>query len=358
MLRRLKTRIADALSIEVQGRIPWVDTARGLAIVLVVLFHSGLAARHLGSGQLAADYLRVSHIVDDMRMPLFFFCSGILAFWGLNKPWSVILKKRIAVLLWVIFVWTIIYFVYEKIVPALAWGSRRHPLAELFVVPLGTLWFMYAITGLSLLMRAIHSRSLPHQFAIVCFVNAGAIFALLMIDLGGYRLLMSNLARHAILCFAGGVWLAPVVTKLLATPRQVIFFASLATVGLAIDVTLSISVPLYESLPKIVQCAPKVLFGITFAALLALWTPVQNMCEWLGSRTLEIFLLHTILIGVLVNALHGQDLTENMALLIIFPTALVSSIICEQLAGRLGFGLLFRPPARLSWRAERAPQLT
>ncbi|MGX9348907.1 acyltransferase family protein, partial [Microbacterium sp. KNMS] len=57
------------------SRVKWVDTARGIAIIAVVVFHATLVLAPLGAGSAWARYI---NLLDTFRMPLFFFASGLV----------------------------------------------------------------------------------------------------------------------------------------------------------------------------------------------------------------------------------------------------------------------------------------
>ena len=74
-------------------RIEWIDALRGFAIVLVVFSH----VEHFGYGYLADESL-IRNIIITFYMPLFFFISGFMAYrpdvsWSKNRLWALSLEK-------------------------------------------------------------------------------------------------------------------------------------------------------------------------------------------------------------------------------------------------------------------------
>ena len=59
-----------------KSRETWIDVAKGMAIILVVLFHASTFMDEIG---LAGSWGRLAVSMDTFRMPLFFFTAGIFA---------------------------------------------------------------------------------------------------------------------------------------------------------------------------------------------------------------------------------------------------------------------------------------
>jgi uncharacterized membrane protein YcfT len=66
-------------------RIDWLDIAKGMSIILVVIYHTHL---YHDFHEIAPDlYARISGIMTPIRMPLFFTVSGFLAASAVQAPW-------------------------------------------------------------------------------------------------------------------------------------------------------------------------------------------------------------------------------------------------------------------------------
>ncbi|WP_410603664.1 acyltransferase family protein, partial [Bacillus sp. SIMBA_008] len=65
------------------NRVTWIDSARGLAIVAVVLFHSAL---HLRDTNVAGPWPSLVLMLETFRMPTFFFISGLVSANVLTRP--------------------------------------------------------------------------------------------------------------------------------------------------------------------------------------------------------------------------------------------------------------------------------
>lgn len=83
-------------------QILWVDTLKGACILLVVLYHTVLPGfegtiKYLSAGWVPAEiWIQFNTVLSPLRMPAFFFVSGLLAANGiLNRPWKQVFTSRI-----------------------------------------------------------------------------------------------------------------------------------------------------------------------------------------------------------------------------------------------------------------------
>ncbi|AFR47707.1 acyltransferase family protein [Gordonia sp. KTR9] len=88
-------------------RFEWMDALRGIAMLLVVVLHSGLALNYY-----ADSYPRVIEIfnlaLQPFRMPMLMFLSGMLLNFSLSKPAGVYFDGKARKILWPYAVWTLI----------------------------------------------------------------------------------------------------------------------------------------------------------------------------------------------------------------------------------------------------------
>ena len=82
--------------------ISWVNTLKGACILLVVLYHTVLPGfegtlKYLSAGWIPAEmWVQFNTVLSPLRMPAFFFVSGLLATNGiLNRPWKQVFTSRI-----------------------------------------------------------------------------------------------------------------------------------------------------------------------------------------------------------------------------------------------------------------------
>ena len=86
---------------EMSRAVSWVDTGRGLAIMLVVLYHSA-------NWFAVPAWQSANSTVSTFRMPLFFAISGMFAGKWLAASWSDLWRAKISLFTWVVLVWSAI----------------------------------------------------------------------------------------------------------------------------------------------------------------------------------------------------------------------------------------------------------
>lgn len=126
-------------------RIDWVDVAKGVCIVLVVMMHSTLGVEK------AADQVGWMHHVvafaRPFRMPDFFLISGLFLALVIDRDWRTYLDRKVVHFAYFYVLWLLIQGAVKW--PGLAlsdgFGAVAHQFALSLVDPFGTLWFIYLL---------------------------------------------------------------------------------------------------------------------------------------------------------------------------------------------------------------------
>ncbi len=184
-------------------RIDWVDYAKGICIVLVVMMHSTL-----GVEKAAGAVSGLHGFIDwarPFRMPDFFLISGLFLASRIDKPWRTYLDSKVLHFAYFYFLWMSVQFllkgrdIYHD-------GGAAELLTEYlkgFIEPYGTLWFIYMLAFFFVVTKAM--RNVPPMliFAVAALLEAltktGTIAS-------GYTLLDEFAARYVY--FFAGFWLA------------------------------------------------------------------------------------------------------------------------------------------------------
>ncbi len=144
--RRMTTTSASAgASAGNASRIAWVDTAKGICIIMVVMVHAALgveeAAGETGWLGLAVTFAR------PFRMPDFFLISGLFLAAVIDRPWRRYLDTKVVHFAYFYVLWLAIQFAFKA--PGMAMEEGVLAPAEnfllAFVQPFGTLWFVYLL---------------------------------------------------------------------------------------------------------------------------------------------------------------------------------------------------------------------
>jgi uncharacterized membrane protein YcfT len=143
----------------VTGRIDWVDYAKGICIIMVVMMHSVLGVE-LAAGQTGFMHPLVA-FAKPFRMPDFFLISGLFMPLVINRDWRTFLDRKVVHFAYFYMLWVTIQFGFKA--PAFAaesgWAHAGFLYLESFVEPFGTLWFIYLLPIFFVVTKA--TRQLP-----------------------------------------------------------------------------------------------------------------------------------------------------------------------------------------------------
>jgi uncharacterized membrane protein YcfT len=140
-------------------RVDWVDYAKGICIVMVVMMHSVLgveaAAGHTGFMHLVVMFAK------PFRMPDFFLISGLFISVVIDRDWRVYLDRKVVHFAYFYVLWVTIQFGFKA--PAFAaetsWSHAGYLYLESFIEPFGTLWFIYLLPIFFVVIKA--TRRMP-----------------------------------------------------------------------------------------------------------------------------------------------------------------------------------------------------
>ena len=127
------------------GRVDWVDYAKGICIVMVVMMHSVLGVE-LAAGQTGFMHLVVA-FAKPFRMPDFFLISGLFLPLVIDRDWRTYLDRKVVHFAYFYVLWVTIQFGFKA--PGFAaessWTHAGYLYLESFIEPFGTLWFIYLL---------------------------------------------------------------------------------------------------------------------------------------------------------------------------------------------------------------------
>lgn len=280
-------------------RVAWVDVAKGLSILLVVLHH---AVDSLAAEDWAPETLRQASVsLGTLRMPLFFLASGIFAARTLYGPWRRVLERRVLFFAWLYLVWCFVrYGWFGALDHGLDLEAWRSPLAVFrqLVRPASSLWFIYALAVFAVLARATRRVPAPVRIGAAAVLSALVGSGVVSPELYAWRVMAINLVF-----FVVGVDLSRGVRHAAAALAGPSAWAMAVSTGAGFVVlTLVLRQPGVTAVPgaRLVTSTVALVAGVSFAVALA-DTRAGRVPQWLGSRTLEVYLMHGLVIGLLVK---------------------------------------------------------
>jgi uncharacterized membrane protein YcfT len=126
-------------------RIDWVDYAKGICIVMVVMMHSVLGVE-LAAGQTGFMHGLVA-FAKPFRMPDFFLISGLFLSVVIDRDWRTFLDRKVVHFAYFYVLWVTIQFGFKA--PSFAaetgWAHVGFMYLLSFIEPFGTLWFIYLL---------------------------------------------------------------------------------------------------------------------------------------------------------------------------------------------------------------------
>jgi uncharacterized membrane protein YcfT len=330
----------------------WIDAGRGIAVLLVVLYH---AARWFG----VTEWEQVNDYVSSVRMPFFFMISGMLAYRigvaGLaGTTWRTLWDRRLRLYLWVFVIWEVIgtacYLIgFALRGSPLGFGPMLRDLLLAPVRPQFELWFIWALALFCVTARLL--RSLDWRWHLMVAVVPSVIALTDGFDLGNVGW---NGALKYYAFFVCGMHLRELLLRFARTPWQtraslLLGWALLAAIVEVAGLRSVVGV-------YFVLCVVGILAGVALGTFLARSAVLARI----GSTTLPVYLGHTPVIifgSSLVVALTGSAAPPGLPGLLLVPAAAAAAIGLSWLAHRWTASgplrYLYAIPDRLGWKQER-----
>lgn len=332
----------------------WIDVAKGIAIILVVFLHSTFDYRTSVHEWQWVDY---SALLETFRMPLFFFTAGLFASKVLSKSFRELVNLRVLRFGWLYVLWsTLAVFILTPILvgwPGVA-GTAGY-LASMFVIPNPATWFIFAITVYFLAAWPIRRLPLPVQViigvALTLFFQSGLLtpadsewakvgkyflFFLLAVEFG------PRLRRWVPSLRWWHTLVAPIVYV-----AGVVLFRWIGWLNAPVGSPSQMAAWLVLSVLAVAA-------GCSVALLVARWAAFDWLF-WLGSRTLQVYLLHWYFLTIGWLAIAAVPVMPSAVVPFLAPLltafAIGGSLIVHRLTERARF--LYGKPAWLRLPARR-----
>ncbi len=323
----------------VSRRVEWVNYAKGLGIILVVVGHAWRGLATLATPGQAHVMSVVDTAIYQFHMPLFFVLSGLFVAHSAQRPLGKFVLQKFRTIAYPYVLWTLI----QTAIASEAGSAAHHKMSFLAVVkhlpyqPVGQFWFLYV-----LLMCML-------AFGLLSKARLGNI-PILIIAIALY------VARHLVhgmewgplyqfsadfVYFAAGAVLAPMVlariTKidwpLLLIPSAAMF---------AIIAILAASSPGVVRMNDITVTAAMGIIATAGLAVVLTKTPGTGILSVLGEASLAIYVAHIVFAAAARTVLLKLHITDlPLQLLVGVLVGLGAPLLLFYVSRRMKFQYLF-----------------
>jgi uncharacterized membrane protein YcfT len=356
---------------EPPSRVDWVDHAKGISILLVVMMHSTLGVEAAAG---AIGWLHpVVEFAKPFRMPAFFLISGLFLARTIDAPWRRYLDRKVVHFAYFYVLWLTIQYAFKGLGIAMEEGAGAALTAYIsgFVQPFGTLWFIYVLPVFFLFTRLV--RGLPVWLVLAW----AAVLEIMPIATGS--VIYDEFAARYVYFFAGYAlagrtfafqdWTAKHTTAALAGLAAWLALnatASLTVVGASLEPYAQIFTWDNASVKWSDLAGLSLLLGIagsaalvTIAGLLSrlVWTrPLQ----WVGAHSIVIYLAFFLPMAVARTILLKLGVVTDIGTIsaLTWIAAVSGPVVLYVMIQWTGIGrFLFERPAwaRLDRRKQSAP---
>jgi uncharacterized membrane protein YcfT len=331
-------------------RVDWVDYAKGICIVMVVMMHSVLGVE-LAAGQTGFMHLVVM-FAKPFRMPDFFLISGLFISVVIDRDWRIYLDRKVVHFAYFYLLWVTIQFGFKA--PGFAaetsWSHAGYLYLESFIEPFGTLWFIYLLPIFFVVIKATRRVPAPVIWVVAALLEMAHVAT-------GWTVIDEFAARFVYIY--SGYLFAPYVFALADRVRT---YPALALFGLALWALVNGGlVKLGYSEWPLVSLA----LGLAGAcAIITLGTLLARM-QWLGflrfcgENSIVIYLAFFLPMATTRTLLLHTGLAHDIGTVSLLVTiaGVVGALLIWCVALAAGANFLFERPAAF-WIAPKKPHAT
>ena len=331
-------------------RIDWVDYAKGICIVMVVMMHSVLGVE-AAAGQTGFMHVLVA-FAKPFRMPDFFLISGLFLAIVIDRDWRTYLDRKVVHFAYFYVLWVTIQFGFKA--PSFAaetgWAHVGFAYLESFIEPFGTLWFIYLLPVFFIVTKA--ARKVPRPLV----WTAAALLEMAHISTG-WTVIDEFAARFVY--FYSGYWFAAYVFALSDRARA---WPALALAALALWALVNGGLvmsgtserPLISLMLGLAGACAIVSTGTLLAR--AHWLNLLRFC---GEHSIVIYLAFFLPMAATRTLLLRTGLIHDIGTisLIVTVAGVAGALAIWWIALKAGADFLFERPAAF-WIAPKKPSVT
>lgn len=325
-------------AVRAKRRIDWIDHAKGICIVFVVLLYS------TGTVESVLHIKGWIHAVGDFarafRMPDFFLVSGLFVSRVIHRQWRDYLDSKVIHFLYFYALWLTINFIVAE------WRGfiGLQPLEDaaeyfaLYLQPHGQLWFIYLLPLFFIAVKATHRMPV--------FLVATAAVALKLADLDTGWKMVDRFGMYFVFFYAGHM-LAARIFSYVEWMRQhgmmrAVYLLAWCTVNAMLVMQGLIEVPVINLVMGLTGA-----FAVILIATIIAPVRLMGWVGYLGANSLVIYVGFGVPMVLLRKVVLTNQLIENVDLASMTLTLLsiVGALIMFWLTRGTFLDFLFSRPS-------------
>lgn len=328
----------------------WPDVAKGVCIVLVVLWH--VVTKHFQQVEwdtglpISGFWGRLGELLLPLRMPLFFTISGMFAVTAVARPLGVLVRTRIAKFAYLYVVWLLIHTAIMSFTPHFD-TARAHSawqVIEYATINPTNLWYLYALAAYFAIARLV--RLLPRSLVLVAAFLVSAIGAShLLTDPSNRTQVLQNL-----FFFLAGLYGRDLLERLAHRANSRLTLTCFGVYAVGVAGMYALGAETWFGVWPVISILAT-LFGLTAAAVVARRARrTTTTLAFLGQRTLPIYVIHLAALAVFDQVTRTFDVEPTwVGYAVVEPILLTAALIgiclaLERLLRWIRAGFLFDPP--------------
>lgn len=327
-------------------RVDWIDVAKGIAIILVVVGHVG--SSYHGSGQYVnSAFINFSQqFVYSFHMTLFMFISGIL----FQKKSDVSAQRKQLLLNYLVpyVTFSAVWWLFKFVMSGFANSSLGvKDLLLIPVFPISFMWFLYALLIMEIVQTFIKNDSVKAEViqlgtALVLYIIQPLISEIHLF--GEYKFFDLGLSDFMInwLYFSIGVILGKRIVSVIEKNRLATLFG--AGIALVAGNLLLYKYPVLDSrlCDFILGC-----FGVSFLITTSQYLQSVRFLKYLGKRTMPVYVLQGYFLAatrIVLGKLHLVDSFGICPLILCTAVSVLIPVVIYEVCQRIfKLGFFFSP---------------
>ena len=332
-------------------RLNWVDMAKGISIILVVMMHS---AYGVGRETDQTGYLHwIIGWATPFRMPEFFVISGLFLSQVIGRDWRRFADRRVVHYLYFYALWAVIQIIYVVAVDDANPASAISYIALAIVEPYGVLWFVYMLAVCSAVTKLLHNLKVPHAVVLV----VAAVLQMAPIAVGSQ--IVDRFAEYFVYFYASYA-LAPLLFNVVDWTQRHVALSLLGLVAWVVAEAVIVFSPGFAVGPTGFTGGLSELPGVRLvlafigatalcvAAAMLIRLSFMDWLRWLGSNSIVVYVSFSIPLSAAITILLklGFDFNTGLMSTVALMAAITAPLVLYWLIQVTSRGrFLFERPA-------------